>query len=158
MTKTLIISSLLSILPISELRGAIPYAYFNGINLFASFAFCVLCNCLVAPIGFVFLNTAHKALDKWSFYHKLFEKTVAKARVRVGEKVEKYGLWGLMVFVAVPLPITGAWTGTIGAWILGLNKKKSTLSICLGVLIAGIVVSSIIYAGVGINSIFIKQV
>ncbi len=158
MTKTYIISAILSVLPISELRGAIPYAYFNGVSLPLSFIFAVLCNSLVAPFGFIFLNSIHKVLDKWSFYHNLFEKTVSKARNKVGEKVSKYGLWGLMVFVAIPLPVTGAWTGTLGAWVLGLDKKKSILCICLGVLIAGIVVSSVIYAGVGVNSIFIKEI
>lgn len=158
MTKTYIISAILSVLPISELRGAIPYAYFNGVGISLSFIIGVLCNCMVAPIGFLFLNTLHKYLDKWSFYNRIFERTVTKARSKVGEKVEKYGLWGLMVFVAVPLPITGAWTGVLGAWVLGLDKKKSILSICLGVLIAGIVVTTIIYAGEGINSIFIKRI
>ncbi len=158
MTKTFLISAILSILPISELRGAIPYAYFNGLSLQASFLLGVLCNCLVAPIGFLFLNSLHKVLDKCSLYHRIFEKTVTKARNKVGEKVKQYGLWGLMVFVAVPLPITGAWTGTIGAWVLGLDKKKSILSIWMGVLIAGIIVSSVLYAGVSINSIFIKKI
>ena len=158
MTKTLVITAILSLLPISELRGSIPYAYFNGINIWLSFAFGFICNAMVAPIGFIFLGTVHKSLDKWSFYHNLFEKTVAKARTKVGEKVKKYGLLGLMVFVAIPLPVTGAWTGTIGAWILGLDKKKSTLCIMLGVLIAGIIVTSVIIAGSGLSSVFVKQV
>lgn len=158
MTKTILITALLSVLPISELRGAIPYAYFNGINIWESFALGVFFNALVAPLGFIFFTTVNKVLCKIKPYRILFEKTVERARKKVGKNVEKYGLIGLLVFVAIPLPVTGAWTGTIGAWILGLDRKKSIAYIFLGVVIAGIIVTSIIYAGVGINSIFVKQV
>ena len=60
--------------------------------------------------------------------------------------------------LAAPLPITGAWTGTIGAWVLGLEKKKSILFILLGVIIAGIIVSTVVYTGAGIASIFTKTI
>ena len=76
----------------------------------------------------------------------------------MSDKVGKYGLLGLMLFVAIPLPITGAWTGTIGAWVMGLDRKKSILFILLGVLVAGIVVSAVVATGAGIASLFTKQV
>jgi uncharacterized membrane protein len=158
MTGIYLMTILLGIVPVSELRGAIPYAYFNGVPLWLSAVIGVLSNALVPFIGFIFLGTLHKLLDKWGAYHRLFEKTVAKARTKVGEKVRKYGLWGLMVFVAVPLPITGAWTGTIGAWVLGLDRKKSILSILLGVLISGTIVTIVILTGSGIASLFTKNV
>lgn len=158
MTKTYLLSMLLSLVPISELRGAIPYGYFNGIPLWLCFIICVIMNALVAPIGFLFFGTLHKLLDKWNFYHNLFERTVARARAKVETKVNKYGLLGLMLFVAIPLPITGAWTGVIGAWVLGLDKKKSCLSIALGVLIAGIIVSIVVFTGASISSLFTKSI
>ncbi len=158
MTRTILLSILLGIIPISELRGAIPYAYFNGMSLWLSFIIGVLANATVPFFGFAFLNTLHKLLDKWAFYHNLFEKTVERARKKVGEKVSKYGLFGLMLFVAIPLPITGAWTGTVGAWVLGLDRKKSILFILLGVLIAGIIVTTVIYTGAGIASLFTKRI
>ena len=158
MTGIYLMTILLGIVPVSELRGAIPYAYFNGVPLWLSAVIGVLSNALVPFIGFIFLGTLHKLLDKWGAYHRLFEKTVAKARTKVGEKVRKYGLWGLMVFVAVPLPITGAWTGTIGAWVLGLDRKKSILSILLGILISGTIVTIVILTGSGIASLFTKNV
>ena len=158
MTRTYLLTILLGIIPISELRGAIPYAYFNGVPLWLSFVVGVLANATVPFFGFVFLNTIHKLLDRWNFYHNLFEKTVERARRKVGEKVSKYGLLGLMLFVAIPLPITGAWTGTVGAWVLGLDRKKSILFILLGVLIAGIIVTTVIYTGSGIASLFTKRI
>ena len=161
MTKIYLLSMLLGILPISELRGAIPFLYFNKVQevpLALAFAVGVLSNALVPFIGFVFLETLHKLLDKWFFYHRLFEKTVSRARNKVSERVNKYGLLGLMLFVAVPLPVTGAWTGIVGAWVLGLDRKKSILFILLGILISGIVVSTVIYTGSGIASLFTKDI
>lgn len=158
MTKTYLLTILLGILPISELRGAIPYAYFNEVPLWLSSIIGILSNALVPFIGFAFLGSLHKVLDKWSVYHRLFEKTVARARGKVGEKVRKYGLLGLMVFVAIPLPITGAWTGTIGAWVLGLDMKKSTAYILCGILISGAIVTTVIFTGSGIASLFTKTV
>ena len=119
MTRIYLLSILLGILPISELRGAIPYAYLNGVPIWLSYIIGVLSNAMVPFIGFLFFETLHKLLDKWGFYHRLFEKTVDRARKKVGDKVSKYGLLGLMLFVAIPLPVTGAWTGILGAWVLG---------------------------------------
>jgi uncharacterized membrane protein len=158
MLRTYLLTVLLGIIPISELRGAIPYAYFNGVPLGLAFVIGVLSNALVPLIGFTFLSTLHKILDKWSFYHGIFERTVARTQKKVGSKVSKYGLLGLMLFVAIPLPITGAWTGTLGAWVLGLDRKKSLLFILLGILIAGIVVTTVIYTGSGIADLFTKEI
>ena len=158
MTGTYLLTILLGLLPISELRGAIPFAYFNGVPLWLSAVIGILSNALVPFIGFTFLGSLHKLLDKWPFYHRLFEKTVARARGKVGEKVHKYGLLGLMLFVAIPLPITGAWTGTLGAWVMGLNPKKCMPFILLGVLISGIIVTTVIFTGSGIASLFTKTV
>ena len=158
MTGTYLLTILLGLLPISELRGAIPYAYFNGVPLWLSAVIGILSNALVPFIGFTFLGSLHKLLDKWPFYHRLFEKTVARARGKVGEKVHKYGLLGLMLFVAIPLPITGAWTGTLGAWVMGLNPKKCMPFILLGVLISGIIVTTVIFTGSEIASLFTKTV
>ena len=158
MTGTYLLTILLGLLPISELRGAIPFAYFNGVPLWLSAVIGILSNALVPFIGFTFLGSLHKLLDKWPFYHRLFEKTVARARGKVGEKVHKYGLLGLMLFVAIPLPITGAWTGTLGAWVMGLNPKKCMPFILLGVLISGIIVTIVIFTGSEIASLFTKTV
>lgn len=158
MLKHYLLMALLSILPISELRGAIPYGYLNGIPLYQCFLLSVFVNCMAPLLGYFFFNTLHKLLDKWPAYHRFFERTIARSRAKVGPQVEKYGLIGLMLFVAVPLPMTGAWTGTIGSWVLGLNKKKSALSIQAGVFIAGIIVTLVVYTGAGIGKLFTTSV
>jgi len=84
---------------------------------------------------------------------------VERARKKVHAKVEKYGYWGLLLFVAVPLPVTGAWTGTLGAWVLGLSYKKAFFAIAGGVVLAGIIVSLLVALwGVSTQTIFFKPV
>jgi uncharacterized membrane protein len=151
-------AGILSVLPISELRGGIPYAMtVGGAPWWLAFLFCTGMNCLIAPIVFLFLNTAHRLLYRWKPYASLFDRLVERARNKVRAGVEKYGYWGLMVFVAIPFPLTGAMTGTLGSWILGMGKRKSILFISLGVVIAGIVVTAIMALGIQGFDIFIKR-
>lgn len=154
---TIITTIVLAMLPISELRGAIPFAYLRGMDIWLAASLSILFNALVAPVVYVFLSSLHKVFYKhWLWYQKLFDKTVVRARAKLQEKVNRFGYWGIMLFVAVPLPVTGAWTGTLGAWVLGLDKKKTMLAVCGGVLIAGAIVTTIVMLGVGMNSLFVK--
>ncbi len=156
--STLLTTIFLSFLPISELRGAIPYAVARGVPLPAAFLLAGACNVLVAPVAFLFLGTLHGLFRRWPFYARLFDRIVERARIKVGPAVEKYGYWGLLVFVAVPLPVTGAWTGALGAWILGLRRRKASLYIALGVCIAGVIVSAVVGLGIGALSFLIKRI
>jgi uncharacterized membrane protein len=137
----------LCILPIAELRGGIPFAIFNGIDPIIAFVICVVSNALVGPLVFLFLSTFHKLFSKWEPYNRLFEKFVTRARNKLHKEVEKYGYIGIAIFVAIPLPLTGAYTGALGAWVLGMDTKKSILAVALGVLVAGIVVTIVVVGG-----------
>src|SRR5512145_402857 len=110
-------AAFLSLTPISELRGGIPFAVANGMALLPAALWCVAWNALAGPIAYVFLQTVHKLLYKWKAYASFFDRFVERARARVKPSVDKYGYWGLAVFVGIPLPFTGAWTGVLGAWI-----------------------------------------
>lgn len=159
MTPTvLIVAGLLSILPVSELRGAIPYALANHVTVPLAFVVCTLLNMLVAPIVFVFLSTLHRLLDRLGWYHRIFTRLLERARIKVKSQVDKYGYIGVMLFVAIPLPITGAYTGSLGAWVLGLDRRKTFLAVSAGVLIAGVIVTVVATLGIQALSIFIKQV
>lgn len=147
---------LLSIAPVSELRGGIPYLAYNNFSPFFAFAVCVLINFLVVPIFFFFLEFIHHRLLHIRAYKMTFDHFLEKARRKTHKKIEKYGYLGLAIFVAIPLPVTGAWTGTLAAWFFGMEKKKAFLSIALGVIIAGIIVTLVSYLGIGALRIFIK--
>ena len=143
----LVLGMLLSISPIIELRGGIPFAVTQGVNPLIAFIFCSLANIIVIPIAFLFLNYLHRHLLKFNFYSRSFNVFLKKLRKRK-EKVKKnyqiYGIIALTLFVAIPLPITGAWTGSLIAWLLNFKKGKSFLAISLGVIIAGIIVTLIV--------------
>jgi len=159
MTKIYLGTLLLGIVPISELRGAIPFGYFNDIPLLLSIILGISSNLLVYPICIFFLNHINSFLCKHiKKYNLLYLKMKDKAKKRINKKMLKFGYLGLMLFVGIPLPITGAWTATLGSWLLNLNPKKSLFFISLGVLMSGAIIGTILFMGVGINTIFIKRI
>lgn len=156
-TTTLLLTALLAILPISELRGAIPFAVLKGVELLPAALIATAINALVPLIAYLFMSTVHKLLYRWSAYKSFFDRFIERAREKVHAKIEKYGYWGLLVFVAIPLPMTGAWTGTLGAWVLGMDKRKASAAIAGGVIVAGIIVAILVAVmGAGANTIFFK--
>jgi len=143
----LVYAIFLSLLPVSELRGGIPVAIAQGINPFLAFAVCVFANMLVAPIVFFFLEFVHHRLLPIKFYRRTFDWFLKRARKKSHKTIEKYGYIGLAIFVAIPLPMTGAYTGTLAAWFFGMKPGKSIASVSLGVLVAGIIVTLAMIAG-----------
>ena len=144
----------ISMVPLIEIRGSIPYAY-TQIELGAELNFVLCCilavigNMLPVPIIFFF---ARKVLE-WGKDKKIIGKFFTfclekghKGGTKLEEKAGKGLYWALFLFVGIPLPGTGAWTGTLAASILDMDFKKSILAIMGGVLLAGIVVG-LVYAG-----------
>lgn len=155
--QTFLVTAALAVLPISELRGALPYALVKGVPLPLAYLYTVGLNALVAPVGYLFLSTLHGWFIRFRWYERLFTKLIGRARERVGEKVEKYGYLGLALFVAIPLPITGAYTGTLGAWVLGMKPRKAIPIVMAGVAVAGVIVSLVMALGIEALSFFVKQ-
>ncbi len=157
-SSDLLITALLSMLPVSELRGAIPYAIIKNANPVFAYFYCVFFNSLIAPLFYLFISTFHKLMLKFKWYNNLFDKFITKARNKVKNGIEKYGYLGVMIFVAIPFPLTGAYTGTAGAWVLGLGKRKTILAVTAGVMISGLIVSLVLYFGIETFSFFTKKV
>ncbi|MDR0761227.1 MAG: small multi-drug export protein [Treponema sp.] len=150
-------TALLSFLPISELRGAIPFAMANGIPWYWAYPFAAGLNALVAPVCWIFLSTLHKLFLKMLWYRRFFDRFVERARTKLRGGVEKWGWLGVAAFVALPLPMTGAWTGTLGAWVLGLSKRRTLPAVILGVTVAGAIVTALVVLGVKAAGIFVKE-
>jgi len=131
---------LTAIAPISELRGSIPLGLYLGLDPVTTFFVSVISNTLIFfPIYFVVELFYEKIFSNITFFKKYLERSR-----RIGKPyVDKYGILGLMIFVAVPLPLTGAWTATLLAWLMGMDLKKSFITIALGVLVAGLIVMAI---------------
>jgi len=141
-----------SLLPVSELRGGIPIALSQGINPITAYLVCVFANMLVFPVVFLFLNTLHKGLMKINFYNKTFNRFLEKVHKKTHKKIEKYGYIGLTLFVMVPLPVTGAYTGTVAAWFFGMKKSKAFFAIAMGIVAAGVIVTSAYLTGAEVLS------
>lgn len=129
---------LITLLPWIELRGAIPIGIlFLGLNPLLVFILSVTVNILIFFPIFLGLNLFYSHVQRYGFVRR----TVGNVRKRCSEKVEKYSFWGLAAFVAVPLPLTGAWTGTLIAWLFNLERKRAFMAVALGVLIAGVIIT-----------------
>ena len=129
---------LLGLAPVSEVRGAVPAARAlflgDGEFLLAS-TIGLLGNLAVAPAVLYLLDRVEGFLVRLGRLGRLYSRVLEVARRR-GSEVSRYGVLGLTVFVAIPLPATGAWTGSLAAYILGLPRGRAVLAIELGVLIA----------------------
>jgi uncharacterized membrane protein len=150
-------------LPISELRGAIPFAAANGVPWFVAYPFAAAVNVLVAPVCWIFLSTLHRLLygeagGGFLWYRNLFDRLVGRARDKLRGGIERWGWLGVALFIAIPLPFTGAWTGTLGAWALGVSRRKTLAAVLLGVAAAGAVVTAATMLGIRVFDIFIKRV
>jgi len=154
--KEVLIASLLSIIPISEIRGGIPYALHYKFPL-TLIIFLIFLNIIIVPIIFLFLDSINNLLLKIDIYKKFFNSTVERTRRKLHKNIEKYGYLGLTIFVGIPLPLTGAYTGALGAWIFGMNRKKAFLAIAFGVIIASIITTIVIVFGIKALSIFTKS-
>ncbi len=143
-----VIIFLFAMVPIFELRGAIPVAAILGANIsiWKIYLIAVIGNMVpVLPI-LLLLGPASNFLRNHSkIFDRFFEWLFARTRRRIEAKIEKYGALGLMLFVAIPLPVTGAWTGCIAAFLFGIRLKYAFPSILAGVMIAGVVVSIVTY-------------
>jgi uncharacterized membrane protein len=137
MTREIAWVLLTTVLPISELRGGIPLGISLGLDPLFTFFIAVIANALIFFPIFFALRLFY---DKVLFRIPLFNKYLDNLRKRGKPKVEKYGFWGLTLFVAIPLPITGAYTGTILAWLLGMDWRKAFPAVGFGVIVAGVVV------------------
>lgn len=147
MIQKLIYAILLTLMPITELRIGLPlaisYALENNIPVFLVFLLIVLTNLLLVFFVFYFLDKIHLCLLKIRPYNRMFNKFLKKFQKKVDKfekKHKKTGFLALTLFVAVPLPGTGAWSGCLLAWLLDLNRKKSILAISLGIIIAGTII------------------
>lgn len=131
-------SFLISLVPFLELRLSIPLAlwYNPGLSPATIFAICVALNIIAIPIAFILLDFVLPPVRRRV---KLVER-MFKWSVRRAQKHRNLSLVGLTLFVGIPLPVTGAYTGSLIAYIAGLNRKRAALAIATGVVIAGVLI------------------
>ncbi|MBU7023821.1 MAG: small multi-drug export protein [Theionarchaea archaeon] len=132
----------ISMLPWIELRGGIPVGISKGLNPLYVFAICTITDILIIPLILIFLRYAVPLVLRIETIDRLYQWNV----VRTLKRYEKYKKWeelGLALFVAIPLPFTGVYSGTLVSYILDLKKREAFLSISLGATLAGIIVTAL---------------
>ena len=140
-----IITFLVSMVPVIELRGAIPIATGMGLSPWVAIPVAIVGNLLPVPFIIIFIKKIFAWMRKTSpKLNGIVDKMEAKAE-KNKEKVLRYAFWGLALFVAIPLPGTGAWTGALVAAMLDMPLKKAFPSVVIGVLSAGIIISFVSY-------------
>jgi len=148
---------LIAMLPIIELRGAIPIALFNyQLNPFSAFFYSILGNMIPAVLILLYLERVSNFLSsKSKTINKIIEWFFEKTRKKHSQRFEKSKAIALMLFVAIPLPITGAWTGSVCAFLFNIPFKRSFPAIFIGVVVAGIIVTLLSLGIINLNNLAI---
>lgn len=148
MLKTLVTA----MLPILEIRGAIPVGVASGLDPWLAFAIGLVGNMLPIPI----LILLTRRVIEWLKKHNMLVKLTAwleNKGSKGAQKVEKYSFWGLFILVAIPLPGTGAWTGALVASLLDMRLKRALPAIAMGVAVAGLIVLLVTYGVISAGSL-----
>jgi uncharacterized membrane protein len=140
MFQDAVFTFLISLSPFGEARVGIPYGAENNLPILWVFIIGLAANLLIFPLFYRAIEFSNKHFFKNEFYKKsvIYFSSIAKARTKT--MIKKYGIWGLMVFVMIPLPVTGAYTGTIATYIFGISYKKALIAISSGITISCVLV------------------
>ncbi|MFO8016115.1 MAG: small multi-drug export protein [Candidatus Woesearchaeota archaeon] len=148
---------LITLLPFLELRASIPWGIIKqGMGWPAVFAVCVITNILLAPVIYFFLDRIIHLFLRIRFIDRIYQHYVEKTQKKIHKYVEKYGEWAVAVFVGIPLPGSGVYSGMLAAYLIGLGYRKSFYAAIIGVLIAGIIVTAVSVSGAEAFYFFIK--
>jgi len=140
---------IISMIPILELRGGLLAASLLQIPITTAIPICIAGNIIPIPFILLFINKFFQWLKMINLFRPLIE-TLEQRAMKKSDNVAKGEFWGLALFVGIPLPGTGAWTGSLVAALLEIKFKKAILSICVGIIIATIIMSVISYGLLGI--------
>lgn len=131
---------LLSISPLGEAKVGIPYGIERGANIYLVFGLCFLANVLVFPLMVFFLDNINRHLLKWHLYKKAALWVARRAKAGSGEKIKKYGFWGLIFFVMLPVPGTGVYAGSIASYLFKIEKQKAFYANTIGIFFSSLIV------------------
>lgn len=142
---------LISMVPVIELRGAVPVGYSSGLNIWVAVLVSIIGNLLPVPFIIIFIRRIFALLRRTIPKFDGFITRLEKRAENKSDVVKKYSFWGLFILVAIPLPGTGAWTGALVAAMLDMRLKRALPAIVSGVVAAGIVVA---FITCGANALF----
>ncbi len=139
---------LISMIPFIELRGSIPYGLIVfHLNPLLTFTIAIIGNMVPVPLILLFLEDLEKFARRWQWVSHLLDRIFERTYKKANEKVRRWEYLSLIFFVAIPLPGTGAWTGSLIAYLFKMRIKPATVAIFIGVVIAGIAVTAAVFYG-----------
>jgi uncharacterized membrane protein len=118
---------------------------------------CIAANIAISPLIYLMLDRMILVMCRFEWFNRLYTRYKERVINRLRVRIEKYGLWGLAVFIGIPLPGSGVYSGAVGAHALGIKLKDYLWAAAIGVIIAGTAVTAVTMTGSGLFSIFIKQ-
>ncbi len=143
-----IVVFIISMIPILELRGGLIVSKLLAVPITTAIPLCIIGNIIPIPFILLFIRQIFKWLKKISLFRGLIEKLEKRAMGK-SDSIKKYEFWGLVLFVGIPLPGTGAWTGSLIAALLEIDFKKAILAELLGIAIATVIMSILSYGLLG---------
>jgi uncharacterized membrane protein len=147
---------IITLIPTLELRASIPYGILNGMDWWLVFFVCVVANVILGVVVYFLLDKFVDLVTKIKFIDKIYSKLVERTQKKIKKYVEKYGEFGVALFIGIPLPGSGVYTGALASYLLGLKYKKFIIAEVIGVVIAGTIVTLVVLSGGGLFSLFIK--
>lgn len=146
-----LVTFIVSMVPVIELRGALPIGVGLGMPIWEALAVSVIGNMVPIPFILLFIRKIFAFMRKYMPHLENFVTRMEERAEKKKDMVLKWQFWGLMIFVAIPLPGTGAWTGALVAALMDMRLKKAVPAIFMGVIVAGLIVTVVTY---GITAIF----
>lgn len=143
-----IVVFIISMIPILELRGGLIVSQLLQIPITTAIPICIIGNIIPIPFILLFIKQIFKWMKKIKLFRGLIEKLENRAMSK-SDNIKKYEFWGLVLFVGIPLPGTGAWTGSLIAALLEVDFKKAVLAELLGIAIATVIMSFVSYGLLG---------
>lgn len=136
---------IISMLPLIELRGGLIAAALLDVPPIQANIACIIGNIIPVPFILLFITKIFDWMKRWKIFRPLIEKLESKKNNKKSEQIKKYEFWGIVLFVGIPLPGTGAWTGSLIAALLGIDLKKSIPAVILGILLAATIMTTVSY-------------
>ena len=140
MFKVLLLTAIWSISPFGESKVGIPFGVLQSVNPLLVFIIGLSANILVFPLMIFFLDRFNRVFFKWQWYKRASIWVAKRARKGTKSSIEKYGYWGLGIFVMIPLPGTGVYAGSIATYILKLDRKRAFIANSVGISISAAIV------------------
>jgi uncharacterized membrane protein len=147
MLSLLLQTFFISLAPLGEARVGIPFGMLHGLNPIVVYLVGTMANLLVFPLFSFLLDNFDQKLWKYPFYRRRSVNLIRRAKQGMGLKIQKYGFWGLMVFVMIPLPFTGAYMGVVAARVLTVKRSSAFKSITIGIIISSTLIAMTTYLG-----------